>query len=228
MLTKDIVLKKILESGTKGKTRSDIYGKKTSEKEALEKIIDELKKEGKILEKNKRLYGAEQVSQLPVKKEEVGEGFVKMQDFLTLKELFSKEIESLKKEVKELRGLIYQFKSEIDRAYDYINDIFIYLKEPSHEKVGSVDVDLLKMIYDNLNETRHFGDSVPVPIFKDEVKKHVAISDEEIDKILLDLDSKEIIYLQTLDNPGDFSDSDRGIKFQGRILYFITWTKREY
>jgi hypothetical protein len=33
-----------------------------------------------------------------------------MQDFLTLKELFSKEIESLKKEVKELRGLIYQLQ----------------------------------------------------------------------------------------------------------------------
>jgi excisionase family DNA binding protein len=84
---------------------------------------------------------------------------------------------------------------------------------------------IFKKVYEDLNITHHFGDSVPVPIFKDEVKKHVAISDEEIDKILLDLDSKEIIYLQTLDNPGDFSDSDRGIKFQGRILYFITWHK---
>jgi excisionase family DNA binding protein len=86
---------------------------------------------------------------------------------------------------------------------------------------------IFKRIYDELNAVRRFGDSVPVPIFKDEVKKHVAISDEEIDKILLDLDSKEIIYLQTLDNPGDFSDSDRGIKFQGRVLYFITWTKKQ-
>jgi len=84
---------------------------------------------------------------------------------------------------------------------------------------------IFKRIYDELNAVRRFGDSVPVPIFKDEVKKHVAISDEEIDKILLDLDSKEIIYLQTLDNPSDFSDSDRGIKFRERILYFITWHK---
>jgi len=84
---------------------------------------------------------------------------------------------------------------------------------------------IFRKVYEDLNATRHFGDSVPVPIFKDEVKKHVAISDEEIDKILLDLDSKEIIYLQTLDRPSDFSDSDRGIKFQGRILYFITWHK---
>jgi excisionase family DNA binding protein len=86
---------------------------------------------------------------------------------------------------------------------------------------------IFKRIYDELNAIRHFGDSVPVPIFKDEVKKHINISDEEIEKTLLDLDSKEIVYLQTLDNPSDFSDSDRGIKFQGRILYFITWTKKQ-
>jgi excisionase family DNA binding protein len=85
---------------------------------------------------------------------------------------------------------------------------------------------IFRKVYEDLNITRHFGDSVPVPTFKDEVKKHINISDEEIDKILLDLDSKEVIYLQTLDNPGDFSNSDRGIKFQGRVLYFITWIKK--
>jgi excisionase family DNA binding protein len=82
---------------------------------------------------------------------------------------------------------------------------------------------IFRKVYEDLNVTHRFGDSVPVPVFKDEVRKHVTISDEEIDKALLDLDSKEIIYLQTLDRPSDFSDSDRGIKFQGRILYFITW-----
>jgi excisionase family DNA binding protein len=84
---------------------------------------------------------------------------------------------------------------------------------------------IFRKVYEDLNITLHFGDSVPIPIFKDEVKKHINISDEEIDKILLNLDNKEIIYLQTLDRPSDFSDSDRGIKFQGRILYFITWHK---
>jgi len=84
---------------------------------------------------------------------------------------------------------------------------------------------IFRKVYEDLNITHHFGNSVPIPIFKDEVKKHTNISDEEIDKILLDLDSKEIIYLQTLDRPSDFSDSDRGIKFQGRTLYFITWHK---
>jgi len=85
---------------------------------------------------------------------------------------------------------------------------------------------IFRKVYEDLNVARHFGDSVPIPIFKDEVKKHINISDEEIDKILLDLDSNEIIYLQTLDRPSDFSDSNRGIKFQGRVLYFITWIKK--
>jgi len=84
---------------------------------------------------------------------------------------------------------------------------------------------IFRKVYEDLNVTHHFGDSVPIPIFKDEVKKHINISDEEIDKILLDLDAKEALYLQTLDRPQDFEDSDRGVKFQGRILYFITWHK---
>jgi excisionase family DNA binding protein len=84
---------------------------------------------------------------------------------------------------------------------------------------------IFRKVYEDLNVTHHFGNSVPIPIFKDEVKKHINISDEEIDKILLDLDAKEALYLQTLDRPQDFEDSDRGVKFQGRILYFITWHK---
>lgn len=221
MLTKDVVLKKIVDSGSSGITRSEIYKSRPKEKEIVENYIQALIAEGKIVEKKKRLYSKEKLSELPVKKETQIEEYVKIKDFLEFKKEVSKELE-------ELRGLIYQIKNEIDRAYDYINDVFIYLKEQNHEKVQSVDVDALRMIYDNLNAIYNFGDSVPIPIFKDEVKKQFHISDEEIDKILLDLDSKEIIYLQTIDNPKDFSDSDRGIKFEGRVLYFITWMKRSY
>jgi hypothetical protein len=82
---------------------------------------------------------------------------------------------------------------------------------------------IFKRVYDELNAINHYGDSVPVPVFKDAVKKKLNISDDEIEKTLLDLDTEEVLYLQTLDRPSDFSDSDRGIKFEGRILYFITW-----
>ena len=85
---------------------------------------------------------------------------------------------------------------------------------------------IFKRVYDELNAINHYGDSVPVPVFKDAVKKKLNISDDEIEKTLLDLDTEEVLYLQTLDRPSDFSDSDRGIKFEGRILYFITWMKK--
>jgi len=86
---------------------------------------------------------------------------------------------------------------------------------------------IFKRVYDELNAINHYGDSVPVPVFKDAVKKKLNISDDEIEKTLLDLDTEEVLYLQTLDRPSDFSDSDRGIKFEGRILYFITWMKEK-
>ncbi|BAL80745.1 hypothetical protein [Caldisericum exile] len=224
MFTKDGILKIIIESGSKGTTRSEIYKKKTKEKEIVNTIVQSLVDEGKVIEKGKRLFAKEKLQELPVKGSTTKEEFAKLKDFIEFKTIVEKKLQ----EIDELRGLLYQLKNEIDRAYDYINDVFIYLKEPSHKKVGNIDVESLRMIYDNLNAIHNFGDSVPIPIFKDEVKKQFDISDEEIDKILLDLDNKEIIYLQTLDNPKDFSDSNRGIKFEGRILYFITWMKREY
>jgi len=94
---------------------------------------------------------------------------------------------------------------------------------PKEEALGLI----FKRVYDELNAINHYGDSVPVPVFKDAVKKKLNISDDEIEKTLLDLDTEEVLYLQTLDRPSDFSDSDRGIKFEGRILYFITWMKEK-
>jgi hypothetical protein len=221
VFTKEGILKIIIDSGNNGITRSEIYKKKTKEKDIVESLVKTLIDEGKVVEKKKRLYAKEKLQELHAKTAVSQEEFVKLKDFIEFKNKVEKAID-------ELKGLISQLKNEIDRAYDYINDVFIYLKEPDHEKVGEVDVDTLRMIYDNLNAIYNFGDSVPIPVFKDEVKKQFNISDEDIDKILLDLDSKEIIYLQTIDNPKDFPDTNRGIKFEGRTFYFITWMKREY
>jgi len=49
-----------------------------------------------------------------------------------------------------------------------------------------------------------------------QLKKKLNISDDEIEKTLLDLDTEEVLYLQILDRPQDFKDGDRGIKFDGR------------
>jgi len=39
---------------------------------------------------------------------------------------------------------------------------------------------------------------------------------------------KEILYLQTADNPGPLTKEERraAIEFNGRTLFFITWTKK--
>jgi predicted site-specific integrase-resolvase len=85
---------------------------------------------------------------------------------------------------------------------------------------------IFKKVFDELNLINNYGNSVPVPAFKEAVKKYLDISDEDIDKVLLDLDTQEVIYLQTLDRPAEFQDSDKGIKFGDRVLYFITWQEK--
>jgi len=223
MANKEEILKKIEENGSEGITKSDLkkrFKKVTSEE--LDKIIEELLKEGKI-EKNNRGRLFIKIEKLPLGKELPK--YVSYEEF----EKFKKEVyETIKKEVDAIKNRFSEIKNEIDRAYDYISDVFIYMKEEKGVKKDKPTVDDLRMIYDNLNAIYNFGDSVPVPIFKDEVMKKFNISEEEVDNLLLDLDSKEIIYLQTLDNPQDFSDSNRGIKFEGRVLYFITWMKKPY
>jgi len=141
------------------------------------------------------------------------------------------EIQSLKNEFaafkKDVIARLNELKNQIDRAYEYIDDIFIYMKTTAGESTKTLlQVDELRIIYDNLNTSYNFGDSVPIPLFKDEIMKKYKVSEEELNTMLLDLDNKEIIHLQTIDDPEDFADSNRGITFENRIFYFITWMKR--
>lgn len=216
MLTKETFLQKIVESGEKGITKSALYRGK--EKETFENIIKELLSEGKIVEKNRRLFAKEALklaTPKPMKEEIVTQS----------------EIQSLKNEFaafkKDVIARLNELKIQIDRAYEYIDDIFIYMKTTAGESTKTLlQVDELRIIYDNLNTSYNFGDSVPIPLFKDEIMKKYKVSEEELNTMLLDLDNKEIIHLQTIDDPEDFADSNRGITFENRIFYFITWMKR--
>lgn len=221
-LTKESIIEKIAKKGDKGATKSEIY--KGKNKEEFEKLLSELLNEGKIIKKGSRFSLKDSSNTLPIeaKKEE----YVKLEVLLKLQDDYLKFKKEAENEIKELRGLIYQLKESLDRAYDYINDVFLYMKEELGVKRDTPNVEDLRIIYDNLNAIHNFGDSVPVPVFKDEVIKKFNISEDEINKILLELDEKEIIYLQTLDRPNEVKDSDRGIKFEGRVLYFITWMKK--
>ncbi|MBP8613121.1 MAG: hypothetical protein KBI30_03920 [Candidatus Atribacteria bacterium] len=217
MLTKETFLQKIVESGEKGITKSALYRGK--EKETFENIIKELLSEGKIVEKNRRLFAKEALklaTPKPMKEEIVTQS----------------EIQSLKNEFaafkKDVIARLNELKNQIDRAYEYIDDIFIYMKTTTAGESTKtlLQVDELRIIYDNLNTSYNFGDSVPIPLFKDEIMKKYKVSEEELNTMLLDLDNKEIIHLQTIDDPEDFADSNRGITFENRIFYFITWMKR--
>jgi len=219
MLTKETVLQKIVESGEKGTTKSALYRGK--EKDTFENIIKELLSEGKIVEKNRRLFAKEALKLATPKsmKEEIAT----QSEIQSLKN----EIAALRKELNELKSNYRELKNQIDRAYEYIDDIFIYMKTTAGESAKTLlQVDELRIIYDNLNTSYNFGDSVPIPLFKDEIMKKYKVSEEELNTMLLDLDNKEIIHLQTIDDPEDFADSNRGITFENRIFYFITWMKR--
>lgn len=133
--------------------------------------------------------------------------------------------EEILKEIQELKASVSKLENEINRVVEYINDIFLYLTNEKQPSKKQPSINELFAIYDNLNTAYNFGNSIPLPLFKDEILKKYDISENEIDKLLLELDKKGIIYLQTLDNKNDFKDSNRGIDYKGRLLYFITWIK---
>lgn len=213
MVDKNLILKKVEEKGKEGITKSELGKKLKIKKEDLEALVETLLKENKIIYKNRRLF-----TQSVEEKENVSGSLEAIEKLK--KEVF-KEIDSLK-------GRVAELKNEIDRVYEYVDDVFLYLKKEKGINKQKPSIGELLMIYDNLNATHNFGDSIPLPLFKDEILKKFKISESELDELLLELDRKEIIYLQTLDNKNDFEDSNRGINYQGRVLYFITWMKRQF
>jgi len=85
---------------------------------------------------------------------------------------------------------------------------------------------VFKKVYDdvNLKIKTNANDSVSIKDFKDELKKVIQLNEEEVNKTLLDLNEKEILCLQTADNPGPLTEEERraAIEFNGRTLFFIT------
>jgi hypothetical protein len=67
-------------------------------------------------------------------------------------------------------------------------------------------------VYDDVNLKINAGDSVSIKNFKDELKKVIQLSEEEVNKILLALDDEEVLHLQTVDNPGELTEEDRKLQ----------------
>jgi len=87
---------------------------------------------------------------------------------------------------------------------------------------------IFKKVYDDVNLKTKAGDSVSIKNFKEELKQVIQLSEEEVNRELLDLDDEEILHLQTVDNPGGLTEEERkvAIEFNGRMLFYITWMKR--
>jgi hypothetical protein len=209
MQTKEGILKKIEDAGKEGITLTKLSGtsKRNLQKET-KGLLEELEQEGKIEKKGSRylIKGA--------KKEKGVRG-----NFVT-----KEEIEKL---LGHFASQIVELHEKIDRVYEYVDEVFLTLRKEGEKKNKAPSVEEIRLIYDNINTTRNYGDSVPIPVFKEEIKKRYAVSNEEVDKILLELDRREIIYLQTVNNPEELKDKEKGIPSGERgLLYYITWIKR--
>ncbi len=83
---------------------------------------------------------------------------------------------------------------------------------------------IFKKVYDDVNIKTNARDSVSIKKFKDELKKVIQLSEEEVNKELLELDKEEVLYLQTIDDPAILSEEERkaAIEFNEKTLFFIT------
>lgn len=215
-MKKEDLLKKIAASSEKGIKKSEIYEKNVANKEVVDKILEDLISEGRIFEQNGKIYINDNLSK--------GQG----------KEAYAKREElknyATKAEVKELLQEVFykitQLKEEINRLYDYVDDVFIDIKKKEGTLKSVPTSEELLIIYENLNTKFHFEDLVPLPVFKKEVEKHFKISENKINEILLNLDEKETIHLQTAGKSEKVEDKEKGIEREGKLFYYLTWVKK--
>jgi len=134
-----------------------------------------------------------------------------------------KEIEKiLNNALSEIDKKISDLKEQIDRVYEYVDEIFLF-----ERKNQFPDDEEMRIVYDNLNVKGHFENSIPIYLFKNELKKKFNITEEELNKKIIELDKREIIYLTASDEPEETKKSERCIKSKNdNLFYYITWMKR--
>ncbi len=134
-----------------------------------------------------------------------------------------KEIEKiLNNALSEIDKKISDLKEQIDRVYEYVDEIFLF-----ERKNQFPDDEEMRIVYDNLNVKGNFENSIPIYLFKNELKKKFNITEEELNKKIIELDKREIIYLTASDEPEETKKSERCIKSKNdNLFYYITWMKR--
>jgi hypothetical protein len=134
-----------------------------------------------------------------------------------------KEVEKiLEKELGEINKKISDLKEQIDRIYEYVDEIFILQR-----KGQSPNEEEMRIIYDNINTQGSFKESMPLYIFKDELKKKFNISEERLNEKIIELNKREIIHLRGAEKSEKIEEPEHCIKSKnGKLFYYITWMKR--
>lgn len=216
MLRKEDILKVIFEAKDKGITREDLLSRNEISKDALDKILSQLLKEGKIYEMNRRIYATEK---------KVNRREIEVKENSSVRD--SKKYvtrDELQEQLQEVYERLTELKEEIDRLFDYVGDIYMSIKKESGKPINKPNIEELLMIYDNLNSKFHYKDSVPVSVLKREVMDKYSLTDRQIDEIILQLEQDEVVRLQ--EDYGNIKNLEEGIEINGKTFSFVTWIKR--
>ncbi len=201
MKSKEDILEEIANAGKRGMTATELFGRKKEDIRTGKELLGELIDAGKIVKKGNRFFlrGIRPSS--------------KKENYITRKE-FDYAISEIYKSLSQL-------KEEIDRAFEYVDEIFIHMAKNEGQKKLPSDEEML-IAYENARMKNHVSEEVPVPLFKEELRRMgFEFKDEELDKKLLELHEKGIVFLRRSENK-----EKGGIKTENGNLSYIVWVKR--
>ncbi len=211
MKSKEDVLEIIANAKENGATLTEIAGTRSKKgREYIKEILEELINDKLIVKKNKSRFVLPQYKKTKKK---------------TVKNYVTRE--ELEGIVNEIYKDLAKLNDKIDRAFEYIDEVFLQMKKEKKSVSKLPDREEMLIAYDNVNRKENAGDSVPIPDFKRELRRMgFTFTDQEINELLLNLDKAEIIYLQQANDPETLEEKDKGIKTERGILFYITWIKR--
>ncbi|MCD6427480.1 MAG: hypothetical protein J7L03_05240 [Caldisericaceae bacterium] len=208
MKSKEDLLEEIANAGKEGITLTKLVGRKRKDMAVGKELLGELIELKKIVKKGSRFYLA---GIKPTRKR-------KKKNYVTREEL-----EGILEEVYKDIALL---KDRIDRAFEYVDEVFLETRSRVRKK-NLPEISDMQIAYDNVNRKENAGDSVPISSFKKELRRMgFEFDEDELNEKLLELDRKEIIYLQIANNPDELPNKEYGIQSDRGFLFYITWIKR--
>ncbi|NIA10279.1 MAG: hypothetical protein GWP10_11275 [Nitrospiraceae bacterium] len=210
MKSKEDVLEIIANAKTEGITLTKIAdSKKKKDTAPIKDMLATLLSENKITKSGSRYY----LRGIRKQRKRKAENYITRE-----------ELEGI---IGEVYKDIAHLKDRIDRAYEYVDEVFLNLRDRNKNESGFPSKTDMLLAYDNINRTENAGESVPISDFKKELRKMgFKFNEEEINKKLLEMDKTEIIYLQQANDPDELENKKEGIQTGRGFLFYITWIKR--